>query len=593
MYKLKSFDQFSTESHINRSRKVEEEKSVKRTSEADLFKNLLSEFKVTSIKELTEDQRIEFFTKLKGAEVNESIVLLEEGTRGQVGKIDKKGNITSVYIHYDAYPENVLPILRTSFKDGKNVDFLLKKGDSSGLERDVKSINFYGGKFTPTKGSIANISKYLKDAANDGGAEFAYLWDEANKEWLMADIYGKGYDEVYPAFESASTFINEAISVQYKRDAKKVLTVYKNLFTKKLTDFGAMDKVGTLGCIRYLFEAAMTDANFHREVVISKNIKGRIGSFELKIPGLGNHFLKIGATTTKGILDKYYSDLANASGWSGIGIVEGTALYLESIKEEASGQALLNAFNMFESVSVTEGDMINEAKSIKVGGVGYDYLDSTIEIVEVGNFKKISKSFKKETGDDPSDYGYEETQKGDYYLGKILDSEEGNVGDFAIYPVKYDHSTYWGLSEGTVSDEATKLEERNAFLGARAKAIEEDLEEFEFNGKTYPVTINESTVFDSVKCSNKKGHSWKQVDKDGTVECEHCGLRNSLSEEVVTEAEVNSDEEFVEYANTVLKQAFGEEFDEAKAKKVIDGILSKADGDYGTAVGMLTSSLGA
>ena len=98
MYKLKSFDQFSTESHINRSRKVEEEKSVKRTSEADLFKNLLSEFKVTSIKELTEDQRIEFFTKLKGAEVNESIVLLEEGTRGQVGKIDKKGNITSVYI---------------------------------------------------------------------------------------------------------------------------------------------------------------------------------------------------------------------------------------------------------------------------------------------------------------------------------------------------------------------------------------------------------------------------------------------------------------------------------------------------------------
>ena len=592
MYKLKSFDQFSTESHINRSRKVEEEKSVKRTSEADLFKNLLSEFKVTSIKELTEDQRIEFFTKLKGAEVNESIVLLEEGTRGQVGKIDKKGNITSVYIHYDAYPENVLPILRTSFKDGKNVDFLLKKGDSSGLERDVKSINFYGGKFTPTKGSIANISKYLKDAANDGGAEFAYLWDEANKEWLMADIYGKGYDEVYPAFESASTFINEAISVQYKRDAKKVLTVYKNLFTKKLTDFGAMDKVGTLGCIRYLFEEAMTDANFHREVVISKNIKGRIGSFELKIPGLGNHFLKIGATTTKGILDKYYSDLANASGWSGIGIVEGTALYLESIKEEASGQALLNAFNMFESVSVTEGDMINEAKSIKVGGVGYDYLDSTIEIVEVGNFKKISKSFKKETGDDPSDYGYEETQKGDYYLGKILDSEEGNVGDFAIYPVKYDHSTYWGLSEGTVSDEATKLEERNAFLGARAKAIEEDLEEFEFNGKTYPVTINESTVFDSVKCSNKKGHSWKQVDKDGTVECEHCGLRNSLSEEVVTEAEVNSDEEFVEYANTVLKQAFGEEFDEAKAKKVIDGILAKADGDYGTAVGMLTSSLG-
>jgi predicted DNA binding CopG/RHH family protein len=35
-------------------------------------------------------------------------------------------------------------------------------------------------------------------------------------------------------------------------------------------------------------------------------------------------------------------------------------------------------------------------------------------------------------------------------------------------------------------DEET-VYERNAFLAARAKAIEEDLEEFEFNGKTYPV----------------------------------------------------------------------------------------------------------
>lgn len=38
------------------------------------------------------------------------------------------------------------------------------------------------------------------------------------------------------------------------------------------------------------------------------------------------------------------------------------------------------------------------------------------------------------------------------------------------------------------SDDVETLDERNAFLGARAKAIEEDAEEFEFNGKTYPVT---------------------------------------------------------------------------------------------------------
>ena len=67
----------------------------------------------------------------------------------------------------------------------------------------------------------------------------------------------------------------------------------------------------------------------------------------------------------------------------------------------------------------------------------------------------------------------------------------------------------------------------------------------------------------------------------------------SAFESVVTEAEVNSDEEFNEYGMTVLQKAFGEEFDETKAKKVIAGILAKSKGDYGTAVGMLTSSLGA
>ena len=63
-------------------------------------------------------------------------------------------------------------------------------------------------------------------------------------------------------------------------------------------------------------------------------------------------------------------------------------------------------------------------------------------------------------------------------------------------------------------------------------------------------------------------------------------------ESVITEAEVKSDDEFKEYAMTVLKKAFGEDFDEAKAGEVVDGILKKCGDDYGAAVGMLTSSLG-
>jgi hypothetical protein len=64
------------------------------------------------------------------------------------------------------------------------------------------------------------------------------------------------------------------------------------------------------------------------------------------------------------------------------------------------------------------------------------------------------------------------------------------------------------------------------------------------------------------------------------------------NESEVNEAEVESDEEFKEYAMSVLKKAFGDDFDEAKAGEVVDGILKKCGDDYGAAVGMLTSSLG-
>jgi hypothetical protein len=60
----------------------------------------------------------------------------------------------------------------------------------------------------------------------------------------------------------------------------------------------------------------------------------------------------------------------------------------------------------------------------------------------------------------------------------------------------------------------------------------------------------------------------------------------------MSEAEINSEEEFTEYAQEILKKAFGAEYDEAKAKETIDGILAKAEGDFGAAIGMLTSGLG-
>jgi hypothetical protein len=60
----------------------------------------------------------------------------------------------------------------------------------------------------------------------------------------------------------------------------------------------------------------------------------------------------------------------------------------------------------------------------------------------------------------------------------------------------------------------------------------------------------------------------------------------------VNEAEIKSDKEFKEYVNTVLKKAFGDKFDQAKADEVADGLISKHSGDYGAMVGALQVSLG-
>ena len=60
----------------------------------------------------------------------------------------------------------------------------------------------------------------------------------------------------------------------------------------------------------------------------------------------------------------------------------------------------------------------------------------------------------------------------------------------------------------------------------------------------------------------------------------------------VNEADITSDDQFKEYAMKMLKDAFGADFDEAKATETADGLISKYDGDYGAMVGALQSTMG-
>ena len=675
---LHSFEEFTKLKAESLAAEEAAKSASAREKTAASFKELLAEYGVTSLSELDEEQSTEFFTKLKGSKINESTTIIEEGTRGQFGKIDKNGNITSVYTHYDSYPENMLPLIKKAYKGGKNVDAVIKGGDNSGLESSVNKINFYGDGATPMKGSITKISQYLKAAADEGGAEFVYLWDEGNKKWLMSDIYGNGFDDLEPAFESflinenyeviysdgisamkkfrsegqALDFMKQTIAsnkklrdiavykpgmysttqtelvvafwgngsyldnvskrdpklaakkldeslvteasgnfpIQERRVAKKVVTQYNHIFGKEYTSLVDGGKT-QLGAIKVIFQAAMEDANFSREGnEIMKNIKGALQNIVVPVSGLGNIEAKVSARRIQDALYDEASRISNAAEWGGLGIVEGTALYLESIGNEAMGAQLVTAFHaQFESREVMEARILegNEFGAARAKAIadGKDEFEVDGETYKVTNVDKEDKENAEEFAGESAvtEAKFVKDFNRDVLNAKTKEEVLELYPNAQFFIGKSDH--FFGELDGNLFFKAYYTKAQKEF---EIKSV------YSEKGSNYIHLYNESVVTeaDEPKCSNKKGHLYKQVDKDGTVECVHCGLRNSLSESVITEAEIKSDDEFKEYAFTVLKKAFGEDFDEAKAQEVVDGILSKADGDYGTAVGILTSSLG-
>lgn len=77
-------------------------------------------------------------------------------------------------------------------------------------------------------------------------------------------------------------------------------------------------------------------------------------------------------------------------------------------------------------------------------------------------------------------------------------------------------------------------------------------------------------------------------------------LRDFLLESIVCEADeetIKSKQDFKEYARTKFEEVFGDDLDEDKMDKIIDGILKDyagdvKKGDWGKLVGVLNKSFG-
>ena len=155
------------------------------------------------------------------------------------------------------------------------------------------------------------------------------------------------------------------------------------------------------------------------------------------------------------------------------------------------------------------------------------------------------------------------------------------------------------------------VKEGNAFLAARARAVEEGAETFEFNGKIYQVTSKQVNEEEIKKSDVKKMIQDETKDLEKKVKKAEDAAKDAEKKAVDAEAEANaatkdaekakenagkgkieSKEDFREYAMMILKKQHPKDFDEKLANKIIDGLSKDAEksGDWGSAIGRLNKA---
>lgn len=161
---------------------------------------------------------------------------INESTHAAFGIIDKKGKISSAYIHADGYPDHMIPIIKKYFKTSKAVQSVVDKGGASQLNHPSQ-MRFYNEEpDTPkTRGADTmdanKISNYLKFADNNYGAEFIYLYDDRDGKWKYAEYKD---DELRPLQESS---LNEAKSpARSHKLYKKLLKYFKDDYWDEIRD---------------------------------------------------------------------------------------------------------------------------------------------------------------------------------------------------------------------------------------------------------------------------------------------------------------------------------------------------------------------
>lgn len=678
--KISSFKSFTEVKNQTKAAQLHEEGKAKRAEIVSKIGAALEEMGVTSLQELDEEKRNALVAKIfnedeaeeiekdivklgepkkedpkKGEELtNESVI--NEGTRSQIGKIDKSGKIVSTYVHYDGYPENMVPLLK-NYKDSKSVDQLLKLGkagisyldakigdkpmDFSNPEKGITL--FYGrdrnekGDMT-TKADVKNVAKYLKGVANQSGAEYAYLYDERDGKWYMADTYED--KELKPVTESLLTEGNAfgAAVTKAKEDGEKEFEFQGKTYKVKednASEFDVIDDVfeanynvsrsaiGRMGglvpikemnslldCAKSVIED-LYEESFELDEIIGY-IAYRIND---KFEGLYESEVNEGS---HGMATKLLQGIVDGDSSSAEGIKMSKELaqhFIDWIRTSPYGKKNGNLpLEMLVKASFNWGiersldsKLKGELKSLK------DSVNESIEnddVNEARSINKIQSEWTKVTNSMKDTAASWKAAEGDAKTALLNTLKEMTAKKKALE----------AELDAVVSDKDKDLELAMESMVLKLYPVNEGFEVHYSDGvRAMKKFGNEKQAIDFAKdlIKNKKSlqfvdvfnagsgfHSTADTNAivafwgDGSYTDNVSKKDDKLAAKKIQEAvefneeDIKSDDQFKEYAMTVLKDAFKDDFDEAKANDVIKGILGKVDGDYGAAIGMLTSSLG-
>lgn len=132
-------------------------------------------------------------------------------TRSLIGIVNENNSVQVIYCHWDGYPEYVGLQLQLNYRDEKVIRELIAMGDRSSLTGapDVENTHLHTQGTAIVETVYESMQKFYE--ADKAGAEYAYLWSNANG-WNVYQVWADGDMENLGQIDS--------IKLEYKKEAK-------------------------------------------------------------------------------------------------------------------------------------------------------------------------------------------------------------------------------------------------------------------------------------------------------------------------------------------------------------------------------------